>query len=138
MILELYSKFPFILDRNLAKANCTGNRVCTSCDIVVLDIFIIINDGFTCLISNWFCCMAGNAAFETADALYGHTNMVHMLSRSRARLAWSTHYVGDLRWADESKFNRMYFICLRKLLNPWISNRFRAHRILLGKSVIVK
>ena len=29
-------KFPFILDRNLAKANCTGKRVCTSCDIVVL------------------------------------------------------------------------------------------------------
>ena len=24
------------LDRNLTKANCTGNRVCTSCDIVVL------------------------------------------------------------------------------------------------------
>ena len=29
-------KLPFILDRNLTKANCTGNRVCTSCDIVVL------------------------------------------------------------------------------------------------------
>ena len=28
--------FPIILDRNLAKANCIGNRVCTSCDIVVL------------------------------------------------------------------------------------------------------
>ena len=27
-----------ILDRNLAKANSTGNRVCRSCDIVVLDI----------------------------------------------------------------------------------------------------
>ena len=28
--------FPFILDRNLAKANCTENRVCTSCDIVYI------------------------------------------------------------------------------------------------------
>ena len=37
MILALYKKMsPFILDRNLAKANWTGNRVCTSCDIVVL------------------------------------------------------------------------------------------------------
>ena len=36
MILALYQKFHFILDRNLAKANCTGNRFCTSCDIVVL------------------------------------------------------------------------------------------------------
>ena len=37
MDTALTQKFPFILDRNLAKANCTGNRVCTSCDIVVLD-----------------------------------------------------------------------------------------------------
>ena len=29
-------KIPFILDRNLAKANCTEDRVCTSCDKVVL------------------------------------------------------------------------------------------------------
>uniref|UniRef100_T1JNK9 FAD-dependent oxidoreductase domain-containing protein 2 n=1 Tax=Strigamia maritima TaxID=126957 RepID=T1JNK9_STRMM len=39
----------------------------------------------------------GNSAFETADALYGRTNLIHMVSRSRARLSWSTHYVGDLR-----------------------------------------
>ena len=36
MDTALPQKFPFILDRNLAKANCTGNRACTSCDIVVL------------------------------------------------------------------------------------------------------
>ena len=36
MDTALPQKFPFILDRNLAKANCIGNRVCTSCDIVVL------------------------------------------------------------------------------------------------------
>ena len=40
MDTALPQKFPFILDRNLAKANCTGNRVCTSCDTVVLDIII--------------------------------------------------------------------------------------------------
>ena len=33
MDTALPQKFPFILDRNLAKANCTGNRVCMSCDI---------------------------------------------------------------------------------------------------------
>ena len=37
MDTALPQKFPFILYRNLAKANCTGNQVCTSCDIVVLD-----------------------------------------------------------------------------------------------------
>ena len=36
MDTALPQKFPFILDRNLAKANCTENRVWTSCDIVVL------------------------------------------------------------------------------------------------------
>ena len=32
MDTALPQKFPFILDRNLAKANCTGNRVHKSCD----------------------------------------------------------------------------------------------------------
>ena len=40
MDTALPQKFLFILDRNLAKANCTGNRVCTPCDTVVLDIGI--------------------------------------------------------------------------------------------------
>ena len=35
MDTALPQKFPFILDRNLAKANCTENQLCTSCDIVV-------------------------------------------------------------------------------------------------------
>ena len=36
MDTALPQKFPFILDRNLPKVNCRGNRDCTSCDIVVL------------------------------------------------------------------------------------------------------
>ena len=36
MDTALPQKFPFILDRNLAKANCTENQVCMSCDTVVL------------------------------------------------------------------------------------------------------
>ena len=43
MAIALPQKFPYILERNLAKANCTGNRVCTSCDIVVLEFQIIFN-----------------------------------------------------------------------------------------------
>ena len=39
MDTALPQKFPFILDRNFAKGNGTGNRVCTSCDIVVLGLF---------------------------------------------------------------------------------------------------
>ena len=36
MDTALPQKFPFILDRNLAKANCAESQVCMSCDTVVL------------------------------------------------------------------------------------------------------
>ncbi|XP_065820500.1 FAD-dependent oxidoreductase domain-containing protein 2 isoform X2 [Labrus bergylta] len=39
----------------------------------------------------------GNAAFETAQSILGSASRVHMLSSSPVRLAWQTHYVGDLR-----------------------------------------
>ncbi|KAJ6658881.1 hypothetical protein lerEdw1_019517 [Lerista edwardsae] len=39
----------------------------------------------------------GNSAFETAENILGVTNFIHMISRSRVRLSWATHYVGDLR-----------------------------------------
>ncbi|XP_043824378.1 FAD-dependent oxidoreductase domain-containing protein 2 [Dromiciops gliroides] len=39
----------------------------------------------------------GNSAFETAENILGHTNFIHMVGRSRIRLSWATHYVGDLR-----------------------------------------
>lgn len=39
----------------------------------------------------------GNSAFETAQSLLGKASRVHMVSRSPVRLAWQTHYVGDLR-----------------------------------------
>uniref|UniRef100_UPI00358EE1F6 FAD-dependent oxidoreductase domain-containing protein 2 isoform X1 n=1 Tax=Myxine glutinosa TaxID=7769 RepID=UPI00358EE1F6 len=39
----------------------------------------------------------GNSAFETADRLMGTTSHIHLIGRSRVRLAWSTHYVGDIR-----------------------------------------
>ena len=45
MDTALPQKFPFILDRNLTKANWTGNRVRTSCDKVVLGRAIFIVDG---------------------------------------------------------------------------------------------
>ena len=40
MDTALLQKFPFILDRNLAKANCTGNQVYKSCDTVVIGSYI--------------------------------------------------------------------------------------------------
>lgn len=40
----------------------------------------------------------GNSAFETAQSILGRASRVHMLSSSPVRLAWQTHYVGDLRY----------------------------------------
>ena len=40
----------------------------------------------------------GNAAFEVAQHIYDVTSFIHMVSRSRVRNAYATHYVGDLRW----------------------------------------
>ncbi|XP_041473338.1 FAD-dependent oxidoreductase domain-containing protein 2-like [Lytechinus variegatus] len=39
----------------------------------------------------------GNSAFETADHILGSTNVIHVMGRSRVKMAWETHYVGDLR-----------------------------------------
>ena len=44
MDTALPQKFPFILDRNLATANCTENHVCTSCDTEVLDTNCTLHD----------------------------------------------------------------------------------------------
>ncbi|XP_051045259.1 FAD-dependent oxidoreductase domain-containing protein 2 isoform X2 [Phodopus roborovskii] len=53
----------------------------------------------------------GNSAFETAENILGVTNFVHMLSRSRVRLSWATHYVGDvrsLRLSSGTEFSKKY------------------------------
>ncbi len=39
----------------------------------------------------------GNSGLETADNLINSAAVVHLLSRNPLRLAWKTHYVGDLR-----------------------------------------
>ena len=38
----------------------------------------------------------GNAAFELTKSIYGVTNFIHLVSRSRLRNSFSTHYVGKL------------------------------------------
>jgi thioredoxin reductase len=39
----------------------------------------------------------GNSAFELADSLIGEAAAIHLASPNPVRLAWQTHYVGDLR-----------------------------------------
>ena len=46
----------------------------------------------------------GNSAFETADHITGVTNVIHVVGRSRIRLSWETHYVGDVRYVNSLFF----------------------------------
>ncbi len=39
----------------------------------------------------------GNSAFETADHLTEHASAIHVLSPHSLKLAWQTHFVGNLR-----------------------------------------
>ncbi|XP_015768238.1 PREDICTED: FAD-dependent oxidoreductase domain-containing protein 2-like [Acropora digitifera] len=63
-----------------------------SCAITLISLYL--PDSVT---SSFSFFSAGNSAFETADSIMGATNLIHMFARSRVRLSWETHYVGDLR-----------------------------------------
>ncbi|XP_066917263.1 FAD-dependent oxidoreductase domain-containing protein 2-like [Clytia hemisphaerica] len=43
----------------------------------------------------------GNSGFETAQHLLGYTSITHMISRSRLKFSWETHYVGDVRAVND-------------------------------------
>ncbi|KAK8726906.1 hypothetical protein OTU49_010120, partial [Cherax quadricarinatus] len=64
----------------------------------------------------------GNAAFETADAIYGVTNVVHMMARTRARLSWNTHYVGDLRAVNNALLDTYQLKSLDGLLEAAVED----------------
>lgn len=63
----------------------------------------------------------GNAAFEVADGIYGVTNLIHMLSRSRVRLSWETHYVGDLRAVNNALLDTYQLKSLDGLLEAGLT-----------------
>lgn len=60
----------------------------------------------------------GNAAFETAQSIMGRASRVHLYSPNPVRLAWQTHYVGDLRCELADLFvlcSALYFVILNTL-----------------------
>ena len=83
MDTALPQKFLFFLDRNLAKAKCTENHVCTSCDKVVLGlnissmdtnlIFEKVSHTPSCHITSqiFIICFPFNPQFRT-NILYDH------------------------------------------------------------------
>ena len=70
MILALHLIFFFILDRNLVKANCTENRVCTSCDTVVLVQSIKRSQIFRLFEGLYPGLQAGDAGVDAGDVLH--------------------------------------------------------------------
>ncbi|KAL4240447.1 FAD-dependent oxidoreductase domain-containing protein 2 [Mactra antiquata] len=63
----------------------------------------------------------GNSAFETATHIYGATNLIHMVARSRVRLSWATHYVGDLRAVNNELLDTYQLKSLDGVLEASIS-----------------
>ncbi|XP_063283675.1 FAD-dependent oxidoreductase domain-containing protein 2 [Pelobates fuscus] len=64
----------------------------------------------------------GNSAFETAENILGQTNFIHMLGRSRVRLSWATHYVGDLRAVNNGLLDTYQLKSLDGLLEGELSD----------------
>ncbi|MEE6511949.1 hypothetical protein FKM82_018845 [Ascaphus truei] len=64
----------------------------------------------------------GNAAFETAENILGVTNFIHMIGRSRVRLSWATHYVGDLRAVNNGLLDTYQLKSLDGLLEGDLSD----------------
>lgn len=64
----------------------------------------------------------GNSAFETAQSLLGKASRVHMVSRSPVRLAWQTHYVGDLRAVNNEVLDTYQLKSLDGLVETYLED----------------
>jgi thioredoxin reductase len=62
----------------------------------------------------------GNSAFETADYLSGAAAYVHVLTKHPLKMAWDTHFVGDLRAVNNNVLDMYQLKSLHAVLNPRI------------------
>ena len=132
-------KIPFILNRNLLKANCTEDCVCTSCDTVVLG-----NDIICCDILFRIPGLSQGNLLSTSSLYVTCSKLCRLLVMwTPSKTSWSPvhwRYVGDennrpLLQAKSNYFNShwinelfftfvaivLYFRCYRSLLSlPFI------------------
>lgn len=59
----------------------------------------------------------GNSAFETADNLIGSAALVHVAGPNPLRMAWKTHFVGDLRAVNNNFLDTYQLKSQNALLN---------------------
>jgi thioredoxin reductase len=62
----------------------------------------------------------GNSAFETADYLSGVAAHVHILTKHPIKMAWDTHFVGDLRAVNNNVLDMYQLKSLHAVLCPRI------------------
>jgi thioredoxin reductase len=67
----------------------------------------------------------GNSAFETAQALLGHTSFVHLASPHPVRLAWETKHPGDVRGQYGALLDSYWFKTLHGVLECQIDRIWR-------------
>jgi len=62
----------------------------------------------------------GNSAYETADYLAKSAAFVHIFLKEPPKMAWDTHFVGDLRAINNNIFDLYQLKSLHAVLNPRI------------------
>ena len=62
----------------------------------------------------------GNSAFETAEHLSGVAAFVHILAKSPVRMAWQTHFVGDVRAVNNNVYDMYQLKSLHAVLSPTV------------------
>ncbi|CAF1181873.1 unnamed protein product [Adineta steineri] len=75
----------------------------------------------------------GNSAFEVAQHIYDATNFIHMISRSRVRNAYATHYVGDLRAINNELLDTYQLKSLDALIEIDLMNHELLQRSIDGR-----
>ncbi len=60
----------------------------------------------------------GNSAFETADYLSGVACYVHILAKSPIKMAWDTHFPGNVRAVNNNIFDMYQLKSMHAVLNP--------------------
>lgn len=60
----------------------------------------------------------GNSAFETADYLSDTASFVHVFLKRPLKMAWDSHFVGDLRAVNNSILDMYQLKSLHAVLNP--------------------
>jgi thioredoxin reductase len=68
----------------------------------------------------------GNSAFETAQALLGHAEVLHLASPSPVRLAWNSKHPGDVRGQYGALLDSYWFKTLHAVLECEIERIWRA------------